>query len=318
MLVVTSSPVTEIAIRWLVVGGLILTVGARPWFLAIATAFVLLLATFVLQPPVEFRARSFFGVTEVLRPADGKVAVLMNGTTVHGTQYTEPARRRIPGTYYGTIGPAGDIFALEAARPAGTAKRVGVVGLGAGTLASYIDDRTEMTFFEIDPVVIAVAEDARLFSYLADAPTPPRIVEGDARLSLAAEPDAAFDLVILDAFSSDAIPIHLMTVEAIEEEVRTLEPDGVIAFHISNRYYDLSPSIAAALERLGLTPLERTSPPLRATADSTDITSRWMAASRDPERLAALRAMGWHASAPADHPFTDDYADLLRYLHVGF
>ena len=166
------------------------------------------------------------------------------------------------------------------------------MGLGAGTLASYIDDRTEMTFFEIDPVVIAVAEDARLFSYLADAPTPPRIVEGDARLSLAAEPDAAFDLVILDAFSSDAIPIHLMTVEAIEEEVRTLEPDGVIAFHISNRYYDLSPSIAAALERLGLTPLERTSQPLTATADSTDIASRWMAASRDPERLAALRGEG--------------------------
>ena len=75
---------------------------------------MLILATFVLQPPVEFRARSFFGVTEVLRPADGKVAILMNGTTVHGTQYTDPARRRIPGTYYGTIGPAGDIFALEA------------------------------------------------------------------------------------------------------------------------------------------------------------------------------------------------------------
>ena len=134
VLVVTSSPVTEIAIRWLIVGGLILTVGARPWFLAIATAFVLILATFVLQPPVEFRARSFFGVTEVLRPADGKVAILMNGTTVHGTQYTDAARRRTPGTYYGTIGPAGDIFALEAERPAGTTRHVAVVGLGQGRL----------------------------------------------------------------------------------------------------------------------------------------------------------------------------------------
>ena len=152
----------------------------------------------------------------------------MNGTTVHGTQSTDPARRRIPGTYYGTIGPAGDIFALEAERPAGTARRVAVVGLGAGTLASYIDDRTEMTFFEIDPVVIAVAEDARLLQLpRRRADDRPRIVEGDARLSLAAEPDAAFDLVVLDAFSSDAIPVHLLTVEAIEDEVRTLEPDGV-------------------------------------------------------------------------------------------
>ena len=97
VLVVTGSPVTETAIRWLLVGGLILTVGARPWFLAIATAFVLVLATFVLQPPVEFRARSFFGVTEVLRPADGKVAILMNGTTVHGTQYDGPGAPPDPG-----------------------------------------------------------------------------------------------------------------------------------------------------------------------------------------------------------------------------
>ena len=104
-----------------------------------------------------------------------------------------------------------------------------------------------MTFFEIDPVVISVAEDPALFTYLADAPRPPRIVEGDARLSLAAEPTAAYDLVVLDAFSSDAIPVHLMTVEAITDEVRTLEPNGIIAFHISNRYYDLAPAITAAL-----------------------------------------------------------------------
>jgi len=315
-LVLTSSPATERAVHWLFVGGLILAVGARPWFLAIATAFLLGLATFVLQPPVAFQARSFFGVTEVLRPGDGKVAILMNGTTVHGTQYTDAARRRIPGTYYGTIGPAGDIFALEAQRPG--ARKVAVVGLGAGTLASYVDARTQMTFFEIDPVVIAVARDGRFFSYLADAPNTPRIVEGDARLSLAAEPEAAYDLVVLDAFSSDAIPVHLMTVEAIGEELRTLRPDGVIAFHISNRYYDLAPSIAAGLDRLGLTTLQLAGGPPHPTAVSTDIPSRWLVASRDPARLEAFKALGWAVAAPADHPFTDDYADLLTYLHVGF
>ena len=316
VLVITHAPVTERAVHWLLVGGLILAVGARPWFLAIATAFVLGLATFVLQPPVEFRARSFFGVTEVLLPGDGKVAILMNGTTVHGTQYTDPARRRTAGTYYGTAGPAGDIFSLDAQRPG--ARDIAVVGLGAGTLASYVDARTRMTFFEIDPVVISVAEDPRLFSYLEDAPTKPRVVEGDARLSLAAQATGSYEMVVLDAFSSDAIPVHLLTVEAIDEELRTLKPDGVIAFHISNRYYDLSAPIAAALDRLGLTSLERAGGPPLATSTSTDIPSRWLVASRDPARLAAFRDLGWIVAAPADHPFTDDYADLLTYLRIGF
>ena len=318
VLLATGSPVTEIGIRWLIVGGVILAVGARPWFLAIATAFVLCLATFVLQPPVEFRSRSFFGVTEVLRPADGKVAILMNGTTAHGAQYTDPARRRIPGTYYGTAGPVGDIFTVGAGHTASGTTDVAVVGLGAGTLASYIDDRMSMTFFEIDPIVISVANDPALFTFLADAPKAPRIVEGDARLALAKEPTSAYDLVVLDAFSSDAIPIHLMTVEAIAEELRTLKPNGVIAFHISNRYYDLSPAISAALERLGLTTLERSGLRHPVGPDPTDIPSRWLVASRDLARLAAFGALGWQTATPADHPFSDDYADLVSYLHLGF
>ena len=115
------------------------------------------------------------------------------------------------------------------------------------------------TYFEIDPVVIRVASDPAYFTYLADAPGAPEIVEGDARLSLASEPDAIYDLLVLDAFSSDAIPVHLLTVEAITDELRTLTSDGVIAFHISNRYYQLSPPIAAALSELGLTAVERAS-----------------------------------------------------------
>jgi spermidine synthase len=320
-LLITGSPVTELGVRWLIVGGLILAVGARPWFLVIATALVLGLATFVLQPPVEFRARSFFGVTEVLHPAGSSVATLMNGTTVHGKQYTDPARRRIPGTYYGKAGPAGDIFAIGTDRPGASAAaptRIGVVGLGAGTLAAYVNETMAMTYFEIDPVVIEVAEDPTLFTYLADAPTAPRIVMGDARLSLADEPDAAFDLVVLDAFSSDAIPVHLLTVEAITDELRTLAPGGIVAFHISNRYYDLAPPIAAALQRLGMVTLDRASSPPAASKDSTDSPSRWLVASRDPARLAAFEALGWRTAAPADHPFTDDYADLLTYLRLGF
>ena len=105
-----------------------------------------------------------------------------------------------------------------------------------------------MSFFEIDPVVVRVAEDPRYFTYLSDAPEKPRVVLGDARLSLEDEPAGAFDLVLLDAFSSDSIPVHLITAEAIAIEWRTVRPGGIIGFNISNRFYDLTPAITAGAE----------------------------------------------------------------------
>ena len=242
----------------------------------------------------------------------------MNGTTVHGTQYTDPARRRIPGTYYGTVGPAGDIFALEAQRPA--ANHVAVVGLGAGTLASYVDARTQMTFFEIDPVVIAVAEDpnaVQLPGRRSDQAT--RSWRAMRACRSRPNPRAHTTWSSSTPSRSDAIPIHLMTVEAIGEELRTLQPDGVIAFHISNRYYDLSPAIAAALDRLGLTTLERAGgPPMRdGGVDRHPEPLGGRLAGPGAARRSSKPSAGRVAS-PADHPFTDDYADLLTYLHIGF
>ena len=130
ILVATGALAAEAGIRWLLVGGLVLLVGARPWFLAVSTAFVLALATFVLQPPVEFRARSFFGVTEVLPRRDGELTLLMNGTTVHGSQSTDPAKRRTPQTYYVAAGPAGDLF-REIRQRAGAASRSASPGSAA-------------------------------------------------------------------------------------------------------------------------------------------------------------------------------------------
>lgn len=316
LLVTTGSQVTEPAI-WLAIGGLVLAVGGRPWFLTVGTALVLVLATFAPNLSTEFRARSFFGVTEVVR-RDGEIMVLMNGTTVHGTQWIDPARRHTPTTYYGTRGPAGDIFSVGADSSAIHPKKIGIVGLGAGTLAAYMDNWMSMTYFEIDPVVIRVAQDTTFFTYLSDAPGMPDIIEGDARLSLADEPDATYDLLVLDAFSSDAIPVHLLTVEAISDELRTLSLDGVIAFHISNRYYQLSPAIAAALRELGLTALERASGVDDTANEESLLPSRWLAASRSSKHLNAFRALGWQDVTLAVHPFTDDYADLLTYLRLGF
>ncbi|MEA2613161.1 MAG: hypothetical protein QOI52_1120, partial [Chloroflexota bacterium] len=223
-LVSTGALAREAGIRWLLVGGVILLVGARPWFLAVSTAFVLALATFVLQPPAEFRDRSFFGVTEVLRSSNGELTLLMNGTTVHGSQATDPAQARTPQSYYVRNGPVGDIFGIQAATHA--FRTVGIAGLGGGALATYAGPDTSMTFFEIDPVVIQVASDPRYFTYLSGAETQPTVVEGDARLSFEDEPDGRYDLLIMDAFSSDSVPVHLLTAEAIADEIRITAPDG--------------------------------------------------------------------------------------------
>jgi hypothetical protein len=312
-LVATGSIAIEAGTRWLLVGGVILAVGARPWFLALATAFVLALATFVLQPPAEFRDRSFFGVTEVVESADGGLTLLMNGTTVHGSQSTDPAKAGTPLAYYVRTGPAGDLFAAGIRSQA--PRTVGVAGLGTGALATYADAATSMTFFEIDPVVIQVASDADLFTYLSGARTRPIVVEGDARLSFQDEPAERYDLLIMDAFSSDAVPIHLLTAEAVADEIRILRSNGTLAFHISNRFYDLAPAIAAAVTDRGLTILEK-SHQLGPLKEPGETPSRWLAASRDRETLEALGAVGWTAVIPADRPFTDDYADLLRYLYI--
>lgn len=312
-LLATGALAAEAGIRWMIVGGVLLLVGGRPWFMAVVTAFVLALATLVLQPPAEFRDRSFFGVTQVLESQDG-LTLLISGTTVHGSQSIDPARHRIPQSYYVQHGPVGDIFAIAGASDG--ARTVGVAGLGGGALATYVDDDTTMTFFEIDPVVIRVASDPRFFTYLADATNPPSIVEGDARLSFEDEPTGRYDLLMLDAFSSDSVPVHLLTAEAIAGEIRITAPDGLLVFHVSNRYYDLAPPIAAAVVDAGLTILQKSHQP-GPVHEPGEMPSRWLAASADADTIAQLRVMGWTDVAPSDRPFTDDYADLLRYINFG-
>lgn len=303
----------QIGLLSLVVGGLILLLSTRPWVLVASTATALVLGAFALRPKVVYRARSFFGVSEVRRTHDGEVSTLYSGTTLHGSQWRDDARRRARTTYFGAGSPIEDVFAVASA----SERAVAVVGLGAGTLATFAREGDAFTFFEIDPVVVHVASTPTLFTYLADAPTPPRIVVGDARLSLRAEPAEAFDVVVLDAFSSDVLPVHLVTVEGLTIATRTLRADGVLAIQISNRFYDLAPPLSAALDRLGIPPLLRAGE-RSATADA-DLTlpSRWLAATRDPEKLAALRAVGWTAAPIGTRPFTDDYADLLSTLRLA-
>jgi SAM-dependent methyltransferase len=307
-----SSLGAEAAIRWLLVGGLILLVGARPAFLAVSTGLVLVLAVLVLQPAVVFRDRSFFGVTAVLRPADSTTTTLMNGTTVHGIQSTDPALAGAPVAYYGRSGPFGDVFSAVAAD--GQAHEVAAVGLGAGAVASYIRPDWSMTFFEIDPLVVDVASDPRYFTYLSDAAERPTTVLGDARLSLRNVADASFDAVIIDAFSSDTIPTHLLTSEAIAEYARVARPDGLILIHISNRYYDLAPAVAAAAAANSLTAVHRIYVPTSDDArDGLTITDAVVITSSTVAGVALAEA-GWTPLVTTVPPMSDDFMDILRFL----
>jgi SAM-dependent methyltransferase len=204
----------------------------------------------------EHRVRSFFGVHRVTLDPTGRFRMLVHGNTIHGQQSLEPADekrlkrfekfvhgRYLPLTYYHPKGPIGQVFAALQERPL---HRVGVVGLGAGAMACYAEAGQEWTFFEIDPAVIYLARDSGYFTYLKDCMNRGahlEIVPGDARLTLAGRSDQ-FDLLVIDAFSSDAIPVHLLTREALAVYRARLAPGGVLAFNISNRYLDLKPVLA--------------------------------------------------------------------------
>jgi SAM-dependent methyltransferase len=190
------------------------------------------------------RERSFFGVYRVVADSTARLVNLYHGTTLHGAQSTDGSRRLVPLTYYHPDGPVGDIFSHT---PAGLEhpRSVGIVGLGAGSIACFGRSNEHWTYYEIDPAVIHIALDPRFFTFMRDCPPRLRIVAGDARLTLRREPSASFDILILDAFSSDAIPIHLLTREAFQEYWRLMRPHGVIAVHISNNHLDLEPVMAA-------------------------------------------------------------------------
>jgi hypothetical protein len=299
-------------LRWLLVGGVVLAVGARPAFLAVSTALVLALAVLVLQPAAVFRGRSFFGVTEVLRPPGAEFTTLMNGTTVHGIQSTDPARAALPAAYYARPGPFGDVFRILATKA--TPPRVAAVGLGAGAVAAYVEPGASMTFYEIDPLVAEVASDPRYFTYLSGQASPPQIVLGDARLSLREVPSGTYDAILVDAFSSDSIPAHLLTSEAIEEYGRVVVPGGLILVHVSNRYYDLVPAVAAAAGSNGLRAFHRLYSPAPADGAAGAAITDAVLLTTSSDATDVLRGAGWSAVTTSAAPMTDDFMDLLRFL----
>ena len=255
------------------------------------------------------RSRSYFGVYTVRDYPAEHQRVLAHGTTLHGMQFTD-ARSRTPTTYYGKSSGIG-IAMARAPALLGRQARIGVIGLGTGTLACWRSPGQRWTFFEIDRAVLALSRAGR-FTYLSGCAPDAQVRIGDARVELARLPRASFDLLAIDAFSSDAIPLHLLTTEALGVYGRALAPEGILMIDISNRYFELEPQLSAALEGAGWRARVLTDKPRR---DSVFSASVWVAASRDPAQLAKLTAgrEGWKPliARPGTRPWTDEHASIL-------
>ncbi len=313
LLIDAQQPATAADVRNLLFVGAIVVVGAiTPKILATAAPFALVVLIALTSTSPLVRTRTFFGVIDV-RQVDGYHAEY-SGTTLHGLQFTD-SRGAEPSTYYSRVGPLASVF--DNLRSRTKEARIGVVGLGVGTIAAYAQPGDEMTFYEIDPAVVDIARNPAYFTYLSHAAVAPRIVVGDARLSLEDQPSGSFDLLVLDAFSSDAVPAHLLTREALRTYARTLRPGGVLAFHLSNRYYSLVTPVAATARSSGLSALSLGSHVGAGPAEQFGATdSRWLVAAPSGD-LRWFVSAGWDDVPTGGYVLTDDYSDLTRSLRLS-
>ena len=286
----------------------------RPLRFGLGLAAIILSGTFYAQGETHlvFAARSFYAVHRVTREGPTTLK-LASGNTLHGEQDLSPAMRREPLTYYHRASPIGDVMKAWAGSP--ERRNVGVIGLGAGTLAAYSAPGERWTYFEIDPVVVEVARDR--FTYLGDARGEVNVVLGDGRLSLAAVADGTFGLLVLDAFSSDAVPVHLLTREALALYVRKLAPGGLLAFHLSNRHLALAEIVAAGATAEGLVGLSRSGGVTPAQASQGKSPSSWVVLARAASDLGPLAPFaGWSPLPRGGRAWTDDASSLWSVLDL--
>ena len=290
---------------------------ARPLRFTVGVAALMVAgATYVTaQEQVTHRGRSFFGVHRVFDKPDGNLRYLVHGGIIHGVQHLDPARRREPSMYYHKAGPIGQLFTEFSGRP--DKSRIAVIGLGIGGLAAYSEKGQQWTFYEIDPAIADLARDARQFTYLSDSPAAMRVVLGDARIALRKEPDRAFDVFVVDAFSSDAIPVHLLTREALQLYWQKLDEGGVLAFHISNTYLNLAPLVADMARDAGLACLVRYDVQAPGAAAQAKATSQWAVMARSRTQLEFLTGDNRWREVPArprSITWTDDFSNPLSLM----
>ncbi|MFA5140326.1 MAG: fused MFS/spermidine synthase [Elusimicrobiota bacterium] len=300
----------SLALDWLLAAAVcLLALLLRDWesprarMLAAATA--LCAAAALRTGSAGYAVRNFYGILSV--EDSGGLRRLYHGTTHHGMQALEPALSRTPMSYYHPRSPLGDVYRLFG----GSLRSVGAVGLGAGAVAAYGRPGQRLDFYEIDPDVLEVARTR--FSYLRDGPADTTVYLGDARLSLSAHPEARYDLLILDAFSSGAVPVHLLTREAFELYSSRLSRGAVVAVHASSRHLDLTRPLAGAARALGLFAVHRRLiPPEDAPVGL--VPSEWVVLCRDAAKTERLLAEpGWRRLGEG-RPWTDRHASVLPLL----
>ncbi len=298
----------------------LLNFSPRRWRFALGVA-VMLFATAATGASDTIAAyRSFFGVYRIRAVDDGHshALVLMNGTTLHGVRSLVPGEEALPMAYYNPQGPFGRFFAAFAPD---SVRHVAVVGLGTGGLACYARPGQHWTFYEIDPLVERIARDPHTFQFLANCGNHPNVVLGDARLTIGAAPDGTYDALIIDAFSSDSIPMHLLTREALALYLRKLAPGGRLLFHISSRTLDLRPVIGALAADAGVPArmlLDRPPPGISIWRRAPALVVALAGRGSDLGRLDP--ADGWTELPPGSARFlwTDQRSDLLGAIRFGF
>lgn len=281
-----------------------------------AIAFSLIFFVGLLLPRelgnIVYSERNFFGVKKVLRQGDD-FHWLVHGHTVHGGQALRAERSREPLTYYHPAGPLGEVF--QAINQTNRTKSVAVIGLGVGAMSYYARPGQKWTYFEIDPAIAKIARNKELFSFLDQSQIPIDVVLGDARLSLNREPDQKYDLIVVDAFGSDAIPVHLITREAANLYKRKLTPHGLLLFHVSNEHYRLSPVLANIAADAGLSAVGREHREISEDQLRQGLfASHWVVMYRDPADIAGLgKSDNWKPLTPdrSKMSWTDDFSDVL-------
>lgn len=310
-------------IVWIVTMGLFGLIGYAfslyPWRWVVGLTFVLLLNQFSLPlSQIIYTDRSFFGVNQVLYNTTENYHAFIHGTTLHGKQSLDPKRQNEPLTYFTKNGPIGQLFqSLDADR---RVSQVGVMGLGIGTLAAYAQPGQTWTFYEIDPTVKNIASDPQYFTFLQNAKGSVSIVLGDGRLSIANVKNSTYDLLVMDAFSSDSIPVHLITREAIDLYLQKLSPQGLLALNITNRYLDLAPVIGKLAHDRHLVALSQWDNPISAEERRFGKTpSHWVILARHPQDFGTLTNDPRWKSIPnlqSQTVWTDNFSNLVRSLRI--
>jgi hypothetical protein len=266
---------------------------------------LLAIAAFVVATQFEagfgsvIHLRNFYGAIQI---TDGEfegapIRTLYNGKTLHGVEFLTPTKLRQPTAYYGPESGAGQLLSSG-----NEPRRVGLVGLGVGTLAAYGRPGDTFRFYEINPTVIDVA--TRDFKFLETSGAKHDVIAGDGRLSLEREPQQSFDVLILDAFADDSIPVHLLTREAFQTYFSRLKPEGILAVHVTNRYLELAPVVESAASALGKQALEVHS---QADPEQQVLAADWVL-------VGAVKQFGSPAVSRANHLWTDDYSNLFQVL----